>query len=110
MKKTIALFCALLLAFSLFVPFAWAEEGKKEEQKDVLVLDSLTWLAHNIQVSYPRGEIRICPAVLEKEDAADIIPRFSLAALLSPADYNGAVRKDCGNKDLDTAHNRSYYA
>jgi hypothetical protein len=219
MKKSIALVCALLLAFSLFVPFAWAEEGKKEEQKDVLVLDSLTWLAHNIQVSYPRGEIRICPAVLEKEDgardvwlvtvrsldrvsrgannlfgalrlafnkdcqyynltkkaileyvpagaaiviaghsmggmvvqriicdeaiteqyeflnavtfgspcvvtdkakregalvrfedAADIIPRFSLAALLSPADYNGAVRKDCGNKDLDTAHNRSYYA
>ena len=53
------------------------------------------------------------------EDADDIIPRFSLALLLSPSDYHGAVKRDCGLKDrpnleypwtyLDLAHNWGYY-
>ena len=30
--------------------------------------------------------------------------------VLSPSDYNGAVKRDCGNADnLDVAHNWSYY-
>ena len=229
MKKSIALLCALLLAFSLLTPFAWAEDETTEQQEDVLELDCLWALAYNIQLSYPRGEIRICPAVLETEngardvylvtvrsldrvargannllgalrltfsgkcqyfnltkkaimeyvpegaaiviaghsmggmvvqriicdddltakyeflnavtfgspcvvtgkakregtlvrfeDADDIIPKFSLARLLSPSDYNSAVKRDCDTKDrfnleypwsyLDLAHNWSYYA
>ncbi len=214
MKKNTALLCAVFLLLLTFVPFAHAEGSE-----NALVLDRVTWVAHNIQVSYPRGEIRICPAALETEegardvyfvtvrsldrlskgannlfgalllalnrdcryynltkkaileyvpegsaiviaghsmggmvvqriicddalteryaflnavtfgspyvvtdkskregtlvrfeDADDLIPRFSLAAVLSPADYNGAVKRDCGyGGNLDVAHNWSYY-
>ena len=66
MKKTVAFICAAVLLFSLFVPFANAEDGpEKEPDKDTLLLDRVTAVAQNIQVSYPRGEVRICQAVLE---------------------------------------------
>ena len=220
MKKVTALICIAFLLFSLSSVYAYAEEGAEEPCQDELVLDRVTWVAQNIQVSYPRGEIRICPATLETEDGArdvffvtvrsldrlskgannlfgalllafnkncqyynltkkailayvpegsaiviaghsmggmvvqriicddaltekyafltaltfgspyvvtdkakregtlvrfedadDIIPRFSLAMVLSPSDYNGAVKRDCGNADNpDAAHNWSYYA
>ena len=218
MKKVTALLCAVSLLLSVFIPYAYAADEAEEEYKDILVLDSVVYVAHNIQVSYPRGEIRICPALLETdgesrdvffvtvrsldreargannllgalllafnkdcqyfnltkqaifeyvpegsaiviaghsmggmvvqriicddeltekyefltamtfgspcvvtdkskregnlvrfEDAGDIIPRFSLAVILSPSDYNSAVRKDCGYDSLDVSHNWSYY-
>ena len=68
MKKITALFCIVSLLFLSLVPFAYAEEGTEETYQDELVLHRVTGIAHNIQVSYPRGEIRICPAVLETED------------------------------------------
>ncbi len=217
MKRITAFLCSVLLLALLLVP-AYAEEGTGEAEQNVLVLDSLRYVAHNIQVSYPRGEVRICPAVLEQEDGArdvyfvtvrsldrvskgpnnllgalllffnkdcqyfrltkkaiqeyvpagsaiviaghsmggmvvqriicddaltetyeflnavtfgspcvvtdktkregrlvrfedagDIIPKVSLARLISPSDYADAIRIDCGYDDLDVSHNWSYY-
>ena len=66
MKKTVAFICAVILLFSLFVPFARAEDGAENNTgKDTLVLEDIMDVAQNIQVSYPRGEVRICQAVLE---------------------------------------------
>jgi hypothetical protein len=71
MKKTLALICAVFLLCSLFTPSASAEDGSgNASDKDILVLDRLVWVAHNVQVSYPRGEVRICPAVLKDGDTS----------------------------------------
>ena len=218
MKRITALICSVILLVMLLVPCAFAAAGTGEAEENVLVLDSLRYVAHNIQVSYPRGEVRICPAVLETEDGArdvyfvtvrsldrvakgpnnllgalllffnkdcqyfrltkkaiqeyvpagsaiviaghsmggmvvqriicddaltenyefltaitfgspcvvtdkakregrlvrfedagDVIPKFSLARLISPSDYEDAIRIDCGYSDLDVSHNWSYY-
>ena len=70
MKKATAVICIVFLLFSLFSPGVYAEEGTEGTYQDELVLDRAARVAHNIQVSYPRGEIRICPAELETEDGA----------------------------------------
>ena len=218
MKRITALFCSVILLALLLVPCAFAEAGADEAEPDILTLKTVAAVAHNIQVSYPRGEVRICPAVLEQEDVArdvyfvtvrsldrvskgpnnllgalllffnkdcqyfrltkkaiqeyvpagsaiviaghsmggmvvqriicddaltesyeflnavtfgspcvvtdkakregrlvrfedagDIIPKFSLARLISPSDYEDAIKIDCGYSDLDVSHNWSYY-
>ena len=66
MKKIVALILAAFLLFSLFIPFANARGGAENgSDKNYLMLDCITDVAQNIQVSYPRGEVRICPAVLK---------------------------------------------
>ena len=74
MKRIVSFICAAVLLVSLFIPFADAEDGSENaSNKDVLVLDCVMAVAQNIQVSYPRGEIRICPAILETgDDARDV--------------------------------------
>ena len=71
MKKTVAFICAVTLLFSLFIPFANAEGiAEDDSDKNILELDCVTAVAQNIQISYPRGEIRICQAVLENGETA----------------------------------------
>ena len=71
MKKTVAFIFAAVLLLSVFIPFAGAEDAPEiDADKDILVLDCVMAVAQNIQVSYPRGEIRICPAVLETGETA----------------------------------------
>ena len=74
MKKTVAFVCAAVLLLSLFVPFANAEDGSENDSdKDTLALECITDVAQVIQVSYPRGEIRVCPALLENgDDSRDV--------------------------------------
>ena len=68
MKKIIAIICALTVAFSLFIPCVYAENAADDDYKDVLVFERTTQISHFIQEPWPKGEIRICPAVLETEE------------------------------------------
>lgn len=103
MKKAAVYFCVIFLLFSLAAPCVFAEDETGEPDQDILLMDCVTEVAHNIQVSYPRGEIRICPAVLETEDGVCDVYFVTVKSLdrLSKGANNllGALRlafnKDC---------------
>ena len=69
------------------------------------VLNTLTFGSPYVVVDTAKREGRL----VRLEDRYDTIPRFSIALLLSPADYNGAIKRGSpyfGN--ANGAHNYSY--
>lgn len=102
MKRFTALCCSVILLALLLVPCAFAEAGAGEAEPDILTLKTVAGVAHNIQVSYPRGEVRICPAVLETESGARDVYFVTVRSLdrvaKGPNNLLGALLLFC-NKD-----------
>ena len=69
MKRITGLFVSFCLLLSLCAPFAFAE-GADDDYRDVLVFDGTKRISQFIQEPWPKGEIRICPAVLDTADGS----------------------------------------
>ena len=69
------------------------------------VLNTLTFGSPYVVVDTDKREGRL----VRLEEQYDIIPKFSVAFLLAPDDYKGAIKRAGPySGDTDAAHNRSY--